>query len=71
MVILGEAALTDIDRLYAKFSDEFEKEYVSQGYQANRDIEETLAIGWGLLSILPRSELKRIKDEFLDQYYGK
>ena len=42
-----------------------------QGYQANRDIEETLAIGWKLLSILPRSELKRIDDKFLDQYYGK
>ena len=71
MTILGEAALTEIDKLYAKFADEFEKEYVSQGYEANRDIEETLAIGWKLLSILPRSELKRIKDEFLDQYYGK
>ena len=71
MTILGEAALTEIDKLYAKFADEFEKEYVSQGYEANRDIEETLAIGWNLLSILPRSELKRIKDEFLDQYYGK
>ena len=71
MTILGEAALMEIDKLYAKFADEFEKEYVSQGYEANRDIEETLAIGWKLLSILPRSELKRIKDEFLDQYYGK
>ncbi len=71
MVILGEAALTDIDRLYAKFSDAFEQQYVSQGYQANRDIEETLDLGWKLLSILPRSELKRIKDEFLDEYYGK
>ena len=70
MVILGEAALTDIDKLYAKFADEFEKEYVSQGYTTNRDIEETLSIGWKLLSILPRSELKRIKDEFLDQYYS-
>ena len=49
--------------------DEFEKKYVSQGYQTNRDIEETLSIGWSLLSILPRSELKRIKDEFLDKYY--
>ena len=68
MVILGEAALTDIDKKYAKFADEFEKKYVSQGYQTNRDIEETLSIGWSLLSILPRSELKRIKDEFLDKY---
>ena len=69
MVILGEAALTDIDKKYAKFADEFEKKYVSQGYQTNRDIEETLSIGWSLLSIFPRSELKRIKDEFLDKYY--
>lgn len=69
MVILGEAALTEIDKLYAKFADEFEKRYVSQGYHANRDIEETLELGWELLRILPRSELKRIKDEFLDQYY--
>lgn len=71
MVVLGEAALTEIDKLYAQFSDAFEREYVSQGYNANRDIEETLNIGWKLLSILPRAELKRIKDEFLDQYYGK
>ncbi len=71
MVVLGEAALTDIDKLYAKFSDAFEQEYVSQGYHANRNIEETLDLGWKLLSILPRTELKRIKDEFLDQYYGK
>ena len=71
MVVLGEAALTDIDKLYAQFADAFEAEYVSQGYETNRDIEETLAIGWKLLSILPRSELKRIKDEYLDEYYGK
>jgi V/A-type H+-transporting ATPase subunit B len=71
MVVLGEAALTDIDKLYAKFSDAFEKEYVSQGYNTNRDIEETLNLGWKLLAILPRTELKRIKDELLDQYYGK
>ena len=70
MVILGEAALTDIDKLYARFADTFEKEYVSQGYTVNRGIEETLNIGWRLLSILPRSELKRIRDEFLDQYYA-
>ena len=71
MVILGEAALTDIDKLYAKFADEFEKVYVSQGFDTNRSIEETLDIGWKLLSILPRSELKRISDELLDKYYGK
>lgn len=71
MVILGEAALTDIDKLYAKFADEFEKQYVSQGNDTDRSIEETLDLGWKLLSILPRSELKRISDKFLDQYYGK
>lgn len=70
-VVLGEAALTEIDKLYAKFADAFEKEYVSQGYETNRSIEETLDLGWKLLSILPRSELKRIKDEDLDRYYGK
>lgn len=69
MVVLGEAALTDMDKLYAKFAEEFEKKYVSQGFTANRDIEETLDLGWELLRILPRSELKRIKDEFLDKYY--
>ena len=57
--------------IYAKFADEFDKEYVSQGFNADRDIEETLNIGWKLLSILPRSELKRIDDEYLDMYYGK
>ena len=69
MVILGESALTEIDRLYAKFSDEFEEKYVNQGYDNNRSIEETLDLGWELLRILPRSELKRIKDEYLDRYY--
>ncbi len=69
MVILGEAALTDMDKLYAKFADEFEKEYVSQGSSTDRSIEETLSIGWKLLSILPRSELKRISDDYLDLYY--
>lgn len=69
MVVLGEAALTDMDKLYAKFAEEFEKKYVSQGFTANRDIEETLDLGWELLRILPRAELKRIKDEFLDKYY--
>ena len=71
MVVLGEAALTDIDKLYAKLADEFEKEYESQGYNTNRSIEETLDIGWKLLRILPRSELKRISDELLDEYYDK
>ena len=71
MVILGEAALSDIDKLYAKFADEFEATYVSQGFRTDRSIEETLNIGWDLLRILPRSELKRIRDEYLDKYYDK
>lgn len=67
-VILGDAALSDTDKLYAAFADAFEKEYVSQGYQTNRSIEETLDLGWKLLRILPRSELKRIRDDMLDRY---
>ena len=70
MVILGEAALTDIDKLYARFADEFEKKYVSQGNTTNRTIQETMDIGWELLRILPRSELKRIDDKYLDMYYN-
>ncbi|MBP3877746.1 MAG: V-type ATP synthase subunit B [Lachnospiraceae bacterium] len=71
MVILGEAALTETDLIYAKFADEFENRYVNQGYKTDRSIEETLEIGWDLLRILPRSELKRISDKILDQYYEK
>ncbi|MBQ2743220.1 MAG: V-type ATP synthase subunit B [Oscillospiraceae bacterium] len=68
MTILGEAALSDIDKLYAKFSEQFELRYVSQGYDENRSIEETLNLGWELLSILPKSELKRIKPELIEKY---
>jgi V/A-type H+-transporting ATPase subunit B len=67
-VILGEAALSDIDKLYAKFSDAFEREYVSQGFDEDRTIEQTLDLGWKLLSILPSGELKRIRDEYIDKY---
>jgi V/A-type H+-transporting ATPase subunit B len=70
-VILGDAALSDVDKLYAQFADRFEQEYVSQGYEANRTIEDTLSIGWELLQILPKTELKRIGDKFLDKYYVK
>jgi len=69
MTILGEAALTDVDKKYARFADEFEKVYVSQGYETNRTILETLEIGWKLLTILPKGELKRIKQESIDKYY--
>ncbi len=71
MAILGEAALSDTDKYYAKFADEFEKKYVSQGYETNRTIEETLTIGWDLLTLLPKSELKRIRDEYIEKYYPK
>ena len=70
-VILGDAALSEVDKLYAKFADEFEARYVSQGYYTNRSVEETLDIGWELLRILPRSELRRIRDAYLDKYYDK
>lgn len=68
MAILGESALSDIDLIYAKFADEFEKKYVSQGFRTDRTIETTLETGWKLLSMLPKSELKRIRDEYLDKY---
>lgn len=67
--ILGDAALTDTDRAYAKFADQFAKEYVSQGFNTNRSIEETLDLGWKLLSILPKSELKRIRSQYIEKYY--
>ncbi|MDD2414012.1 MAG: V-type ATP synthase subunit B [Eubacteriaceae bacterium] len=70
-VILGDAALSDVDKIYAKFATEFEEKYISQGFYTNRSIEETLKIGWELLSILPRNELKRIKDEYIDEYCPK
>ncbi|HHX20743.1 MAG TPA: V-type ATP synthase subunit B [Clostridiales bacterium] len=70
-VILGDAALTDVDKQYAAFADAFEAEYVSQGYHADRSIEDTLDLGWKLLRMLPRNELKRIRDDMLDEYYGE
>ncbi|MBQ1351514.1 MAG: V-type ATP synthase subunit B [Oscillospiraceae bacterium] len=71
MSILGEAALTPTDLLYAKFADEFERRYVAQGSEENRSIEETLNLGWELLSILPRSELKRVSPEMIETYLPK
>ncbi|GAA0117319.1 MULTISPECIES: V-type ATP synthase subunit B [Clostridium] len=66
--ILGEAALSDTDKSFAKFAEAFEEQYVSQGFNANRPIEDTLKLGWDLLTILPRTELKRIRDEYLEKY---
>ena len=69
--ILGDAALTEVDKKFAEFAERFEERYISQGYNTDRSIQETLDIGWELLRILPRSELKRIKDVYLDKYLGK
>ena len=71
MVVLGESALTPMDRLYAKFADAFEERYINQGFNENRSIIETLDLGWELLSILPRSEMKRIKPELVEKYWPK
>jgi len=70
-VILGEAALTDMDKLYLKFAEKFEDEYISQGEYENRSIDQTLDLGWKLLSMFPRGELKRIRTEYLDKYLAK
>ena len=67
-VILGEAALSETDKAFAKFAEEFESRYVNQGYYTNRSITDTLDLGWELLKLLPRVELKRIRDEYLDKY---
>ena len=66
--ILGEAALSATDRKYVEFTERFEEEYINQGFYTNRSIEETLDLGWDLLSLLPRTELKRIKDEMIDEF---
>ncbi len=69
--ILGESALSDVDKIYAKFAEAFEQKYVSQGYETDRSIEDTLTVGWELLSMLPRTELKRIKEEYIEKYLPK
>lgn len=70
-IVLGESALSDVDKKYVEFTDEFEKVYVNQGFDQNRDIFESLDIAWNLLKILPKSELKRIKDPMIEQYLPK
>ena len=69
--ILGDSALTPTDKLYAKFAESFEEEYVSQGFETSRTIEQTLDLGWKLLSMLPRAELKRIKEAYIEKYLGE
>ncbi len=69
--ILGEAALSQADIKFARFAEEFEKQYVSQGFNSNRSITETLDLGWRLMKLLPRAELKRIRDSFMEEFYDK
>ena len=70
-VVLGESALSETDVLFVKFSDAFEDKFVRQGEDENRSIEESLALGWDLLAMLPKSELKRVRDKWLEKYYPK
>jgi V/A-type H+-transporting ATPase subunit B len=68
-LILGEASLSDLDKLYLAFADAFENEYVRQGEFVSRSVVETLDLGWKLLRTIPRTELKRIRSEYLEKYY--
>ena len=70
-VVLGESALSETDVLFVKFADAFEDQFVRQGEDENRSIEESLRIGWNLLTLLPKNELKRVRDEYLEKYYSK
>lgn len=67
--ILGESSLTDLDKLYVKFTEAFEQEFIKQGFYTNRSIETSLDLGWDLLSMLPKTELKRVRDVYIDKYY--
>jgi V/A-type H+-transporting ATPase subunit B len=70
-VILGEAALSDVDKIYLKFAQQYEEHYITQDENENRTIEETLDLGWKLLRMVPRSEMKRVRDAYLQKYYDK
>ena len=67
--VIGEDELSDTDKLYMRFGERFEKEFVNQGQREDRTLDETLDLGWELLSGLPRSELTRVSDKLLDKYY--
>jgi len=69
-LVMGEASLSEMDRRYLEFADEFERKFVAQGENEDRSIEQTLDIGWQLLRMLPRSELKRVRDEYIEKYYA-
>src|SRR5690554_5026162 len=70
-LVLGDSALSRLDQIYARFADEFEKEFISQGFETNRSIIDTLDISWKLLSMLPKGELRRIKPDYVEKYYNK
>jgi V/A-type H+-transporting ATPase subunit B len=67
-VVLGEAALTPEDRIFVRFAEEFERRFIAQGEDENREIEDDLNLGWNLLAMLPRSELKRVREEYVNKY---
>jgi len=69
-LVMGEASLSEMDRRYLEFADEFERKFVTQGENEDRSIEQTLDIGWQLLRMLPRGELKRVRDEYIEKYYA-
>jgi V/A-type H+-transporting ATPase subunit B len=68
-IILGEAALSDLDKLYLRFAGDFEDKFVRQAESQDRAVEETLETGWQLLHSIPRQELKRVREEYLNKYY--
>ena len=67
--IVGREALSELDNKYLDFADAFESEFIDQGFETNRDIDETLSIGWDLLSMLPKDALNRIDEEFIEEHY--
>ncbi|KKL17535.1 hypothetical protein LCGC14_2484620, partial [marine sediment metagenome] len=67
--IVGKGGLTEVDRKYMDVGDMFEKEFLSQGLDENRNLEETLGLQWKVASALPKNELTKVKDKFIDQYY--
>uniref|UniRef100_A0A7V0Z683 V-type ATP synthase beta chain n=1 Tax=candidate division WOR-3 bacterium TaxID=2052148 RepID=A0A7V0Z683_UNCW3 len=70
-IILGEAALSDMDKIFLKFATVFEQRYINQGEYENRTIEQTLNLGWELLRLVPKSEMKRVREEYLKKYYDR
>ncbi|MCK5282146.1 MAG: V-type ATP synthase subunit B [Nanoarchaeota archaeon] len=71
VAVIGKESLSELDKKYLDFADEYEGSFVNQGYDEERDINETLKLAWGLLSKLPKEELKRIDEKFIEKYYGK